>query len=116
MQNLFEDSTPWEPWTPPTDQDMEPWSPPTWPDVKLLDDWTQPLTDVAIPVDDVIVIGHRTSSNNGWSGGAYDSSWFDWDGYDSNQDAYRLPSRRVPTTGRSAWIDASTIWLNKQRT
>ncbi|MFN3815568.1 hypothetical protein [Brevundimonas sp.] len=32
----------------------------------------------------VTVVGKRTSAP-GWTGGNYDSSWFDWDGYDSEQ-------------------------------
>lgn len=46
--------------------------------------------DGATTIDDVVVVGRRNSgSNQGWSGGDYDSTWFDWDGYDTNENAYQ---------------------------
>lgn len=42
-----------------------------------------------------MVVGRRTSGG-GYSTGDYDSGWFDWDGYDTNQDAYEPPPPARP--------------------
>ena len=66
-------------------------------------DWASPLftDDDATQVEDVFVVGGRNSSGHGWSGGDYDSSWYDWDGYDTNQDAYGP----VPPPRPDGWSD-----------
>jgi len=58
------------------------------------DSWTTPLSTgdgVVSELDEVLVVGRRSSSGGGYSGGDYDSNWFDWDGYDTSQDAYDPP-------------------------
>jgi len=90
--DLFELPSTLDPWL-TLSGGTEPWSPPVGKTIEDFDSWTTPLSNVddeAWVVEDVEVVGRRTSGS-GYSTGDYDSGWFDWDGYDTNQNAYEPP-------------------------